>query len=42
MESVLVLIGYLWAIGGVLWLLDRVPAYKGDKEQYFKREGESK
>lgn len=34
MESLLVLIGYLWAIAGVIWLLDNI----GDGDKYFKRE----
>lgn len=39
MESLLVLMVYAWIVGGILWILDHIPAYKGDKERYFKKEG---
>lgn len=35
METLLVMIFYVWAIGGVIYLLDRV----GDGERYFKGKG---
>ena len=36
MEAALVLMGYFWIVAGLLWILDHIPAYKGDKERYFK------
>lgn len=40
METALAVIIYGYGIAGLIWLLDHIPAHKGDRERFFKREGQ--